>query len=162
MFLDVHHIEPEADGGPDVIENAAPVCNNCHRLYGHDSAKRKELRAIRDWWWERCARIDDAQMSRAGERLDQMFQAYQKSHAREQARLLEEMKTFIATELREQAAKVSSVDTITDLIQASTRSSSYGEGPYGAGPYGGVVTKCTTCGAEKRSITAMCPRCGAP
>ena len=30
-FLEVHHIQPLADGGEDTISNAAAICPNCHR-----------------------------------------------------------------------------------------------------------------------------------
>ena len=30
-FLEVHHVVPIAEGGPDTIENAVALCPNCHR-----------------------------------------------------------------------------------------------------------------------------------
>lgn len=30
-FLEVHHLKILADGGPDIVENAAGLCPNCHR-----------------------------------------------------------------------------------------------------------------------------------
>jgi hypothetical protein len=47
-FLEVHHIQSLADGGPDTVWNAAGLCPNCHREchYGQNIAKlRKELAA---------------------------------------------------------------------------------------------------------------------
>lgn len=35
-FLEVHHVRPLSEGGPDVIENAAACCPNCHRRLHHD------------------------------------------------------------------------------------------------------------------------------
>jgi 5-methylcytosine-specific restriction endonuclease McrA len=34
-FLEVHHIIPLAEGGPDTVENAAALCPNCHRACHH-------------------------------------------------------------------------------------------------------------------------------
>jgi hypothetical protein len=34
-FLEVHHIHPLAEGGADVVENAAAICPNCHRECHH-------------------------------------------------------------------------------------------------------------------------------
>lgn len=34
-FLEVHHIEPLANGGKDTIENAVALCPNCHREAHH-------------------------------------------------------------------------------------------------------------------------------
>jgi hypothetical protein len=50
-FVEVHHILPEAEHGPDSLENAAPVCARCHDLYGGNPEKRKQIREMRDQWW---------------------------------------------------------------------------------------------------------------
>ena len=42
-FLEVHHVRPLGEGGPDVIENAAACCLNCHRRL-HDDPSRDRLR----------------------------------------------------------------------------------------------------------------------
>lgn len=44
-FLEVHHVRHLADKGPDIVENAAALCPNCHREihYGGDSKKLVEL-----------------------------------------------------------------------------------------------------------------------
>jgi 5-methylcytosine-specific restriction protein A len=44
-FLEVHHVKPLADEGPDVVENAAALCPNCHRAC-HFSVDRQKLRAL--------------------------------------------------------------------------------------------------------------------
>lgn len=31
--LEVHHLIPEAEGGPDTLGNAVPLCPNCHADY---------------------------------------------------------------------------------------------------------------------------------
>jgi hypothetical protein len=50
--IDIHHIVPEAQGGPSDIDNAAPLCQNCHDRFGANPEKRKEIRQMRDWWYE--------------------------------------------------------------------------------------------------------------
>ncbi len=42
-FLEVHHVRPLAEGGPDKTCNAVAGCPNCHRRL-HDSADREQLR----------------------------------------------------------------------------------------------------------------------
>lgn len=38
-FLEVHQVRPLGEGGPDVIENAAACCPNCHRRLHHDPSR---------------------------------------------------------------------------------------------------------------------------
>jgi len=51
---DVHHIKPEAEGGPDTEDNAAPLCANCHDLYGGNPEKRRFIEQNRDFWYDFC------------------------------------------------------------------------------------------------------------
>jgi len=55
--LDAHHIIPENDDGPSTIENAAPLCKECHDTYGSNPSKRTEIRNRRDFWYEKCEKI---------------------------------------------------------------------------------------------------------
>lgn len=38
-FLEVHHVRPLGEGGPDTTENAAACCPNCHRRLHFDPAQ---------------------------------------------------------------------------------------------------------------------------
>lgn len=42
-FLEVHHVRPLAEGGPDQVDNAAALCPNCHRRL-HYSGERSSYR----------------------------------------------------------------------------------------------------------------------
>ena len=50
--VDIHHIIPQAQSGTDDIDNAAPLCQNCHDKFGANPEKRTEIRQMRDWWYE--------------------------------------------------------------------------------------------------------------
>lgn len=52
--VEVHHIVPQEEGGPDSIENAAPLCPTCHEIFGANPTKRKMIREARDFWYEIC------------------------------------------------------------------------------------------------------------
>lgn len=52
MSVDVHHIVPQHQKGPSTIENAAPLCQNCHAQFGDNPSKRKEIKQMRDNWYE--------------------------------------------------------------------------------------------------------------
>ena len=47
----VHHIIPQEHGGDDTINNAAPLCPNCHADFGDNPKKRKIIIEMRDWWY---------------------------------------------------------------------------------------------------------------
>lgn len=51
LDIEVHHVVPQEEGGPDTIENAAPLCPTCHSLVGANPKKRKQLKERRDWWY---------------------------------------------------------------------------------------------------------------
>jgi hypothetical protein len=56
LGVEVHHIIPAAEDGPDTEDNAAPLCPSCHDTYGANPVKRKFIREARDFWYELCAR----------------------------------------------------------------------------------------------------------
>lgn len=55
LGVEIHHIVPEAEDGPDIEDNAAPLCPSCHETYGANPQKRKFIREARDFWYEICA-----------------------------------------------------------------------------------------------------------
>jgi hypothetical protein len=56
LGVEIHHIVPQAEGGPDTLENAAPLCPSCHETYGANPVKRKFIREARDFWFGICAK----------------------------------------------------------------------------------------------------------
>ncbi len=40
LFIEVHHLVPLADGGPDILENTVAVCPTHHRLLHHDKHRQ--------------------------------------------------------------------------------------------------------------------------
>lgn len=55
--VEVHHIISQKDGGANDLDNAAPLCAKCHDDFGDNPAKRKEIKHMRDWWYEKCEEI---------------------------------------------------------------------------------------------------------
>src|SRR5260221_2670404 len=67
LGVEIHHIVPEGESGPDSEENAAPLCPSCHETYGANLQKRKFIKEARDFWYELCERryaADAAQLDR--------------------------------------------------------------------------------------------------
>ncbi|MBI4093578.1 HNH endonuclease [Candidatus Kaiserbacteria bacterium] len=50
--VEVHHIVPQQEDGPDTIENAAPLCPTHHADLGANPEKRTRIREMRDAWYE--------------------------------------------------------------------------------------------------------------
>lgn len=68
----VHHIEQEANGGANTLENAIALCPKCHAEAGHYNPRHplgtkyspSELRRHRDDWWAYCEQYQDAKRPR--------------------------------------------------------------------------------------------------
>lgn len=74
LGVEVHHIVPQADNGPDTEDNAAPLCPSCHETYGANPVKRKFLTEARDFWYELCSErysTDPDALTSISERLEQ-------------------------------------------------------------------------------------------
>jgi hypothetical protein len=56
ISVEIHHIIPQSEDGPDTEENAAPLCRNCHDLVGGHPGKKAEVRQMRDAWYAVCAK----------------------------------------------------------------------------------------------------------
>ena len=62
VYTKVHHIVPESESGPNLLENAIVLCLRCHGEAGHYNPKHpignkyspKELTRHRDEWWKWC------------------------------------------------------------------------------------------------------------
>jgi hypothetical protein len=45
-YLEVHHVLPLSEGGPDTVDNAIALCPNCHRRVHHGSDRRDVRRSL--------------------------------------------------------------------------------------------------------------------
>jgi hypothetical protein len=94
-FVEVHHIVPQSDGGPDTIENAAPLCGTCHNLFGGNPDKRKQIREMRDFWWEVCEKKNASpDVVALNKKLDSIQSEVQNSHIA-QSKALEDVKEAV-------------------------------------------------------------------
>ena len=55
--VEIHHMVPEADGGPDTEDNVAPLCPSCHDTYGANPVKRKFIGECKANWIDRCEHL---------------------------------------------------------------------------------------------------------
>ncbi len=73
--VEVHHIIPQEEGGPDTFENAAPLCAGCHCDIGDNRRKRKQIKQMRDWWYDVARKkwpLEDSGLGELTARIDQL------------------------------------------------------------------------------------------
>jgi hypothetical protein len=118
FWVEVHHIIPEAQGGPDTIENAAPLCAGCHHQYGGNPELRKQLREMRDFWWERCRQAQyitvDAGLA---QKVDALHVALIQGQKR-QSEVLSEVKGIVLQQLNNAQQQVMASGTVANVLTA--------------------------------------------
>lgn len=161
-FVEVHHITPQAHGGTDDIENAAPLCPNCHTNFGDDPTKRKAIRQMRDLCYELCEKSEmNPDVAQFSTKLDGLYEAFQtvKDNQEEQNRALKELKAHFSTYFHEQADQISTAASIDELIivSGSTTASIIDK------PIAPISDRlCPSCGSAIFQIDARyCSYCGA-
>jgi hypothetical protein len=110
-FVEVHHIIPQEHGGTDDIENAAALCASCHDLFGGNPDKRKQIRQMRDLWYEICeTRYKDSPSSHLNARIEEI-----KAQAHENTALLKDIKNVLEQFYATQGVDVSHAMTFSAL-----------------------------------------------
>ncbi len=90
-FVEVHHIIPQSDNGPDTLDNAAPLCAGCHSDYGGNPDKRKQIKEMRDFWYDLCAtRYTNSPLFQLNQSIDEI-----KKHTTGTKRIVERRKSVI-------------------------------------------------------------------
>ena len=161
FFVEAHHIIPQADGGPDDIDNAAPLCPSCHDKFGNNPDKRKTIRQMRDQWYELCEKSEsNPDVQQFSTKLDGLYTGFQtlKSNQEEQNKVLREMRSLVTAFYGHQAEQAMQADTIADLISVS----GIATGSVVPQNYGGGLGKtCQSCGQfVSGNDSKFCSRCG--
>jgi HNH endonuclease len=114
-FVEVHHIIPQADGGSDDLENAAPLCASCHDLLGGNPDKRKQIREMRDLWYELCeTRFRDSPSLKLAEAVEDI-----KSHQYEQGATLSGIKKLLEDYYSQQSREIAAASTAQQVASLS-------------------------------------------
>ncbi len=154
LYVEVHHIIPEAEDGPNSIENAAPLCPSCHETYGANPTKRKFIREARDSWYEIC--VDRFKGDNAY--LEELHSSIESAATR--------------NDLNEMAKKLEKAiqDTVNQpekSAEATKQEFSQLSGMIASTPMGGVSAgrhckKCNTSIGLYIGDQGKCPECGTP
>lgn len=117
--VDIHHIEPQSEGGPDSDDNAAPLCVGCHDERGHDPRYRKQITQKRDDWYAEVAR---RQLTRSDEDALEGLTEFLLSVARQEPGVtrseLREAPTEVATDPASEVRNESTAEPGAELAQA--------------------------------------------
>ncbi len=150
--VDVHHILPEKNGGTNDINNAAPLCPNCHDYFGDNPIKRKEITQMRDWWYEKAEKMFTSQ----GVGLETLDEINRKLDGiRKGISDVSELKPILKS-LSDRL-----IDSITPSTASIAASGILNLPPFRIEGTGHVSNICSRCGAEVMEWHENCPNCGA-
>jgi len=184
LSTEVHHIIPEAYGGPDTIENAVLLCRNHHTQFGHNPHFIEYIQQERDKWYIHCDKYmaDSDKMNKQIEEMDERIKSLEEEQKTPSIEITKEMLTNgIDTLIKNLQNIKKSLDkkeiTPTDISTASLYMSGQAVnadylGSYGissisadvesAPTYSGP-SKCPVCGtAFHDTIPDLCPTCRIP
>jgi hypothetical protein len=156
--VEVHHVVPQSEGGADDIDNAAPLCPSCHDLLGANPAKRKELREMRDWWYEVCGAKYPTEKAASDSSLSEIndtVHAILKGQNDLIPRLLSQLSSYVVS-----AGKWVSPAQAASLASGIVYSTTTGDASSLGSPFVGEL--CRRCGARGplgSMINGLCTDC---
>jgi len=161
-FVEVHHIKLESEGGPNTLDNAAPLCAGCHDDYGNNPSKRKQIRGMRDLWYDICEKRYAKSDIEVYEKLNELYETTKivKEDQGKVQEILEEIKTTMSGLLTGTEGSIKQAETLDDVITTSgyvTSGTKLGENVY-------ANVSCRNCGTRIGLLvgTDKCPNCGKP
>jgi rubrerythrin len=144
----VHHIKPESESGPDTEDNAAPLCADCHGLYGGNPDMRKFIKQNRDFWYETCDKMHCYDREKIDEIASRLSQAATKEDLeRAVGHITNILNQIVKQPNRSNKEVIREISDVTAAISDVT-----------AGP----IILCTFCGfcVTEGGKLDYCPQCG--
>lgn len=162
-FVEVHHIIPESEDGPNTLDNAAALCAGCHDAYGNNPDKRKQIREARDQWYEICKkRYMNQDIEGYYERLNELYEMTKtvKEDQLKSQEILKEIKDTMSGLLDATGDSIKKKGTMESIIATSgyvTGGTKLGDNVY-------ANVNCRNCGTYVGLLvgTDKCPNCGKP
>ncbi len=115
LLVEIHHIVPQVNGGSDEIDNAAALCAYCHDLLGGNPDKRKQIRQMRDFWYELCeTRFRDSSSLVLAKDLEEL-----KSSQEEQGAMISGIKNLLEKHYSHQSDEIAAASTASEVASLS-------------------------------------------
>ena len=157
--VDIHHIIPQAENGPDDIENAAPLCQNCHDRFGANPEKRKEIKQMREHWYEIVKeKYGDGASEKLAEINEIVLKIQQTQENQETG--LKQLREELVIKLEElkKDQPVISPQNVQQIVGYYISATKLGKGVYANFHCG----KCNYSSAFLVTDSAVCPTCKTP
>ena len=160
-FVEVHHITPQSEGGADTLDNAAPLCAGCHGRYGANPDFRKQIRQMRDNWYDICEKRFSPSGLEFGRQLNTLNETLQTVRA-DQVKYqdtLDQIKSVFVAYMAGTASAVNAAETFEEIVGATGPS-----GPDIFTPPGqkGFCPKCNRPSFDDGLGGGNCIICGTP
>ncbi len=149
----VNHIIPEEEDGPSIEDNAAPLCANCHGLYGQNPDKRKFIRGNRDFWYDLCDKSSPPDPEMIREIHDHLHKEVVTKKDLDNA--LKPLYSMVNQNLPP-SKKLQLISDVTSVISTAAISTT----PISGVMHTRVQTTCPKCNALSDMGTDKCPYCG--
>lgn len=127
--IEVHHIIPSENQGQDTIDNAAPLCPNCHTDFGNNLKKRKVIKEMRDWWYKKVDNMFNTQPSsmRLLQKIGKQVEEIKNTYSQDVPKLKRLLKEYINQTINNitpnnassAASEVVSATRIADKVHAN-------------------------------------------
>lgn len=165
--IDIHHITPQEHDGPDTLDNAAPLCQNCHDQFGANPEKKKEIKQMRDHWYETVAKMYPSRsnsetelLGSINDKLDKVLEDHE-----DIATLKIDLKRLTDLSI-ERMTPETALGTVSNIVKASTASvypKSIGE-PKDEPSVINIRKSgyCDSCGAPLQARPSLCWNCSYP
>lgn len=150
LGVEIHHIVPQAEGGADTEENAAPLCPSCHETYGANREKRKFVREARDLWYELC----DKRFATDPDRLDELSELLKNAATKQDLNKAMDKLITLLREVEQQPGRTTE-EKAREVSQIGSM----------IAPGVGVNRQCRNCGTSIGVFIGdqgRCPECGTP
>ncbi len=157
-FIHVHHVIPESEGGPDTIDNAAPLCTKHHDTFGANPEKRKWIREKRDFWYDYC----EKKLYREDvNQLEKTYAIIEKTQAKHEDRLktIEQDMGFLQQTVHDLVASNQSLISNLDETPEEKKPEAYALIGSASSTISGSAIVMTQLSAGVYA-NAICPKCG--